>query len=86
MSISDVGAIYAMIVSRRTPHRCGQGDEQRGIALAIRAPAARDLGRWGSRKRHFAAIVKSFFTALTPSTFSATRVASAETIPERAVP
>jgi hypothetical protein len=46
-------AICAMIVSRRPPHRCGPGDDQRGNALAIQAPAARDLGRWESRKTSF---------------------------------
>jgi hypothetical protein len=36
--------------------------------------------------RHFAAIIKSFFTALTPSTFSAIPVARSATFAERAVP
>jgi hypothetical protein len=62
------------------------GDDQRANCPAIRAPASRDLGAGKAGGRHFTPIIKSFFTALTPSTFSAIRVARSATFAERAVP
>ena len=49
------------------------------IALLPERPPRATSGAGKAGERHFAAIIKSFFTALTPSTFSAIRVARSAT-------